>query len=158
MLLELRGRKRKQIFLLPAGSFTDCISAWLDVFTYSSRCKGPDSSSDSSSYPPPAVGQEGQTQLKMNGNRHSSKSCAIYQRIHAACSVVSMWRNSLSRGGGGGQAGRHFAFVVRVITCLTGYHVSLLACYSTSEVYVKVKNKMKRLTKMYQSPGNIRDL
>lgn len=60
MLIEFRGSelwnhqwvnsissRRKQIFLLPAGSFTDCISAAFDVFTYSSRWRGPASFSDS---------------------------------------------------------------------------------------------------------------
>lgn len=60
MLIEFRGSgrwnhqrvnsissRRKQIFLLQAGSFTDCISAWFDVFTYSSRWRGPAIFSDS---------------------------------------------------------------------------------------------------------------
>lgn len=60
MLIEFRGSgrwnqrrvnsissRRKQIFLLQAGSFTDCISAWFDVFTYSSRWRGLASFSDS---------------------------------------------------------------------------------------------------------------
>lgn len=60
MLIEFRGSelwnhqpvnsissRRKQNFLLPAGSFTDCISAWFDVFTYSSRWRGAASFSDS---------------------------------------------------------------------------------------------------------------
>lgn len=38
---ELRNHQqvnsRKQILSPPAGNFTDCISAWFDVFTYSSR-------------------------------------------------------------------------------------------------------------------------
>lgn len=48
--------RRKQIFLLPAGNFTNCISAWFDVFTYSSR---PASFLDSNSYHLPAVVHEG---------------------------------------------------------------------------------------------------
>lgn len=51
--------RRKQIFLLPAGNFTSCISAWFDVFTYSSRWRRPASFLDSNSYHLPAVVHEG---------------------------------------------------------------------------------------------------
>lgn len=51
--------RRKQIFLLPAGNFTNCISAWFDVFTYSSRWRRPASFLDSNSYHLPAVVHEG---------------------------------------------------------------------------------------------------
>lgn len=44
------------------------------------------------SYPLPAVGQEGQTWLKMHGNRHSCKTCAKYSCTYSAHSAASMQR------------------------------------------------------------------
>lgn len=104
MLIEFRGSglwnhhqvnsvssRRKQIFWLPTGNFTHCLSDWFDVFTYSSRWRG---AGEFLRLQAPAVtlflllDKKGQTQLKMHGNMCSCKcSCT-----HAACLVVSTQR------------------------------------------------------------------
>lgn len=115
MLIEFRGSelwhhqrvnsvssRRKQIFLLPAGSFTDCISAWFDVFTYSSRWRGAASFSDSrlQQLPSSCCWTRGADPIK-NAWEQARLFCAKYSCTHAACLVVSMrsWCDSLSREG-----------------------------------------------------------
>lgn len=63
----------------------------------------------SSSYPLPAVGQGGQTWLKMNENRLDCNTCAKYSCTHVACLVVGMqsWCDSLSRDGSEVDAASH---------------------------------------------------
>lgn len=84
-----------------------------------------------STYPLPAVGQEGQTRLKMHGNRHGCTSCAKCSSARATCLVVSTrgWSDSLSMGGG--SSTQCFAFEVKLLPARTFLRrTSGSACFS----------------------------